>query len=126
MILCNIIQKFFFRFLTEIKVQFCNFSVVSNTLISQSFSGLIVGQFAWQSKMLMKPGKIRSLIIANFLVITTIIVYVGLLRQGYNPLWSVPLAEKYCTIPNGVKIETQPFFTIVRFAGAALGMGKSD
>ena len=72
----------------------------------------------------MKPGKLKSVLVANFLVVSAIIVYVGLMYKGFNPLWSIPLAEKYCTTPGGVKIETQPYYIIVRYAGAALGLGK--
>lgn len=87
------------------------------------FVGLIVGHVAWNSKWLVRLSKVWAVIVAAFLIFTAISTYSLLLSKGLDPLWAIPLALKYCTRSEYVKIDTQPFYLMIRFTGAALGLG---
>lgn len=54
------------------------------------------------------------------------LVWAGLLRWGYDPLWSVSKALKYCYDPVHVKVDTQPYFIMARFTGSAFGLGMKN
>ncbi|XP_042880672.1 glucose-6-phosphatase 2-like [Penaeus japonicus] len=85
--------------------------------------GLFVGHLAWSSSRLLKLKKVSAVAIAIFLLVSSVMTYYLLLSQGMNPLWTVSLALKHCSRPEYVKVDTQPYYLIMRFTGAALGLG---
>ncbi|KAG7162748.1 Glucose-6-phosphatase-like 2 [Homarus americanus] len=72
---------------------------------------------------LVRLSKVQAVILACFLFGTVMSAYSLLICYGMDPLWSLPLALKHCTHPEYVKIDTQPFYIVMRFTGAALGLG---
>lgn len=42
---------------------------------------------------------------------------------GFNPMWSVERAIKWCAKPENVHMDTTPFFSMMRYCGFFLGMG---
>lgn len=85
--------------------------------------GLVVGHIAWSSQWMVKLNTVWAVVIANSILVISVVTYVYLLSKGLDPLWSIPLALKYCMHTEYVKIDTQPFYIMVRFTGAALGLG---
>jgi len=85
--------------------------------------GLIIGQFCYQSKFLLKLNKVGAISMSCFIVSSAIGLYLFLISSGMDPLWSVPLALQYCSKSEYVKIDTQPFYLVMRMTGAALGLG---
>lgn len=49
--------------------------------------------------------------------------YALLLAVGFNPLWSVERALKWCANRDHVHLDTTPFFSMMRYIGFFLGMG---
>ncbi|XP_066971204.1 glucose-6-phosphatase catalytic subunit 1-like [Macrobrachium rosenbergii] len=85
--------------------------------------GLVVGHLAWSSQWLLRLNMLKAIVMANMLFAVSVLTYMFLMSQGLDPLWSIPLALRHCTHPENVKIDTQPFYLMVRFTGAALGLG---
>ena len=87
-------------------------------------SGLLVGNFAWNSPGLVRYSKLKAVLMAAFLITSAVSLYMLLLSKGMDPLWTLPLALKHCERVEYVRIDTQPFFLMTRFTGTALGLGK--
>lgn len=51
------------------------------------------------------------------------LTYFLLLASGFNPLWSVERAMKWCAKKEHVHLDTTPFFSMMRYLGFFLGMG---
>jgi len=49
--------------------------------------------------------------------------YAILRMMGFNPMWSVERALKWCAKREHVHLDTTPFFSIMRYTGFFLGMG---
>ena len=54
---------------------------------------------------------------------SAILTYILLLSMGFNPLWSVERALKWCAKREHVHLDTTPFFSMMRYTGFFLGMG---
>lgn len=55
---------------------------------------------------------------------SALLTYVTLLYVfGFNPLWSVERALKWCAKREHVHLDTTPFFSMMRYTGFFLGMG---
>ncbi|ROT82509.1 hypothetical protein C7M84_024321 [Penaeus vannamei] len=129
----NKVQKWFLAFLIYSLYICWNAMVFISRLYIQAhfvhqcimgvIAGLFVGHFAWSSKRLLKLTKTLSVVIAVFLILSSVMTYYLLLSQGMNPLWTVSLALKHCMRPEYVKVDTQPYYLIMRFTGAALALG---
>lgn len=87
-------------------------------------AGLLVGNVAWRTRWLIRMGRVRAVLVAVSLITIAVSLYNLLLAKGMDPLWSLPLALKYCTRPEYVRIDTRPFYLMTRFTGAALGLGE--
>ncbi|XP_068211417.1 glucose-6-phosphatase catalytic subunit 1 [Palaemon carinicauda] len=85
--------------------------------------GLVVGHLAWSSQWLLNLNMVKAVVLAIMLFAISILTFLFLTSQGLDPLWSIPLAMRHCAHPANVKIDTQPFYLMVRFTGAALGLG---
>ena len=60
-----------------------------------------------------------------FLISSSLGVYQTLIRLGHDPNWSLALAERHCRNSNWIWIDTTPFYSMMRFSGAALGLSMS-
>jgi glucose-6-phosphatase len=49
-------------------------------------------------------------------------VYGGLQVIGLDPDWSVARARRYCAHASWVYVDTTPFYALVRYSGAGLGL----
>ncbi|XP_054166775.1 glucose-6-phosphatase 2-like [Oppia nitens] len=49
--------------------------------------------------------------------------YALLKMMGFNPMWSVERALKWCAKREHIHLDTTPFFSIMRYTGFFLGMG---
>ncbi|KAK7080077.1 hypothetical protein SK128_021919, partial [Halocaridina rubra] len=83
---------------------------------------LVVGRISWSSGWMVKLNTIWAGIVASVLFATSILTYIYFLSQGMDPLWTIPLALKHCIRTEYVKIDTQPYYLMMRFTGAALGL----
>lgn len=54
---------------------------------------------------------------------SAMLTYALLLALGFNPLWSVERALKWCAKREHVHLDTSPFFSMMRYSGFFLGMG---
>ncbi|KAK4323697.1 hypothetical protein Pmani_005628 [Petrolisthes manimaculis] len=87
------------------------------------FFGLLVGNVAWRTRWLVRMGSTRTVTFTLFLITISASTYFMLLKKGMDPLWTLPLALKYCSQPEYVKVDTRPFYLMARFTGASLGLG---
>lgn len=57
-------------------------------------------------------------------IITTVLgVYFGLQFAGWDALWSMEKAIKWCIRREYIHLDTMPFYSFSRFSGVALGLG---
>ena len=63
--------------------------------------------------------------ISMFLISSALGVYMLLLKFGFDPNWSINLAKKNCENPQWIYIDTTPFYALMRFSGAAVGLSLS-
>lgn len=78
----------------------------------------------WRWDNQLGVGKLRSIVLAAALFLSAGSVWALMSRAGYDPLWSVGKALRHCYDPVHVKVDTQPYFIMARFTGAAMGLGK--
>lgn len=64
-------------------------------------------------------------IMSAFLLLFTLLFY-NFLFLFSNPAFSIPKAIKYCTNKDFIKLDTTPFYAVVRDSGAVLGVGMSQ
>ena len=57
------------------------------------------------------------------LFVSALSTYAILKMMGFNPMWSVERALKWCAKPEHVHLDTTPFFSMMRYTGFFLGMG---
>ncbi|MCL4138294.1 UNVERIFIED_CONTAM: hypothetical protein GTU68_033803 [Idotea baltica] len=87
------------------------------------FLGLVIGHISWTNKWLVKAHMIGSTAFAGFLFGSSLLVFEFLLYYGLDPLWSIPLARKYCYDAKFVHLNTQPVYVGLRFIAMAFGLG---
>lgn len=58
-------------------------------------------------------------------VVGIILTYHALTTLGYDPLWSIPMAQKWCANPDWVHPDTSLFFAVVRDVSCLAGFGCS-
>ncbi|XP_076060955.1 glucose-6-phosphatase catalytic subunit 1-like [Oratosquilla oratoria] len=87
------------------------------------FFGIAIGNFCFKTHFLTKVGRISMVIMAVFLITSSVGMYSLLLSWGLDPLWTIPLALKHCYRTQYVSVETQAFYLMMRFTGATLGLG---
>jgi len=86
---------------------------------------IIVNNFYTKSKWWTEWGTNKLLGMALFFPVSSYIVFLCLTFLGVDPNWSLELAGKYCASPSWVHVSTTPFYSVVRTAGAALGLVAS-
>ncbi|CAG2107974.1 unnamed protein product [Medioppia subpectinata] len=57
------------------------------------------------------------------LFVSALSTYAMLKMMGFNPMWSVERALKWCAKREHVHLDTTPFFSMMRYTGFFLGMG---
>ncbi|KAF2363779.1 Phosphatidic acid phosphatase type 2/haloperoxidase [Trinorchestia longiramus] len=86
-------------------------------------AGIVVGEFCWRCERLNHLGLWGSVMLSLFFFASSGSVWLGLVKFGYDPMWSVSKALRHCHDPVLVRVDTQPFFIMARFTGTALGLG---
>ena len=86
--------------------------------------GIVIGDFCWKCDKLCTLGMVKGVALSTFFFLSAGGVWLLLIQLGHDPTWSVDKALKYCYDPVHVKVDTQPYFIIARFTGAAFGLGK--
>lgn len=59
------------------------------------------------------------------LFLSALSTYAILRMMGFNPMWSVERALKWCANREHVHLDTTPFFSMMRYTGFFLGMGMA-
>ena len=59
------------------------------------------------------------------LLLSSMGVYMMLSIMEVDPSWSLKLAKKHCQSSDWIYIDTTPFYAMMRFSGAALGLSLS-
>lgn len=57
------------------------------------------------------------------LLASALLTFASLRAMGFNPMWSVDRAVKWCARLEYIHMDTTPFFSMMRYAGFLLGMG---
>ncbi|KAF7495371.1 Glucose-6-phosphatase [Sarcoptes scabiei] len=57
------------------------------------------------------------------LIGSAIMTYFTLILMGFNPHWSVERALKWCARPEHVRVDTTPFYSMMRYSGFFAGIG---
>lgn len=92
--------------------------------ISAFVCGIVVIKLAYHSQeWLTTHSRLTCLIKSLLFTISALGVYQGLLAQGINPDWSIAKALKWCKHQEWIYIDTTPFYALVRYSGAAFGLG---
>lgn len=60
------------------------------------------------------------------LLLGTILFYVGLQQIGVDFSWSIPVAKKWCSRAEWIRLDTTPFTSLARDCGALLGLGLAQ
>ena len=42
---------------------------------------------------------------------------------GDDPAWSINEAQRWCDKPENIHVDTMPFYSLMRYSGAAFGLG---
>lgn len=110
---------------------------VSRTYISAHFPhqvilGLIFGnlvlEIAYRNHKWLKWSTIRSIFTALGLLVSALAVHMlidKLMAKSGGANWSVAKAEKWCKKSDWIYVDTTPHYTLVRYAGAAMGLALS-
>jgi len=57
------------------------------------------------------------------LLSSALFTYLCLQLLGFDPLWSINLAKKWCSRPDYIHLDTTPFFSMMRYSGFFFGCG---
>uniref|UniRef100_A0A3Q3XQJ0 Glucose-6-phosphatase 3 n=1 Tax=Mola mola TaxID=94237 RepID=A0A3Q3XQJ0_MOLML len=91
-------------------------------VVAGSIAGVILGIVLSRRV----PGG-RSLVFLSVgLLLGTLILHNGLQRLGLNLSWSIPLAKKWCSHAEWIRLDTAPFSALTRDCGALLGLGLAQ
>eukprot|EP00095_Tigriopus_kingsejongensis_P011441 maker-scaffold222_size251774-snap-gene-1.20 protein:Tk11441 transcript:maker-scaffold222_size251774-snap-gene-1.20-mRNA-1 annotation:"hypothetical protein DAPPUDRAFT_316364" len=86
--------------------------------------GLLVIKLAYHNQSWLKAkSSFKSIVASSFFMISALGVFQGLLSYGFNPDWSIAKAMKWCQNKDWIYIDTTPFYALVRYSGAAFGLG---
>ena len=65
------------------------------------------------------------LLISTGLVCSALATFYLLTALGLDPNWSIQLAKRHCQNPDWIYVDTTPFYTMIRFSAAAVGLSLS-
>ena len=96
----------------------------------QCLAGLLVGLAAlhlaylpaWANRYCADRPAWVLLLWSLLLPASSLAVYCGLQAVGLDPDWSVVKAQRYCAHAAWVYVDTTPFYALVRYGGAAMGL----
>jgi glucose-6-phosphatase len=93
----------------------------------QCFLGLVLGvsvarQVYGTSKWL-NLKRAQWLSVASFILASAVGTYWTLLVSGSDPAWSISRAIKWCAKREYIHVDTTPFYSMMRYSGAAFGLG---
>ncbi|XP_031416554.1 glucose-6-phosphatase 3, partial [Clupea harengus] len=60
------------------------------------------------------------------LLVGTLVFHTALEKMGIPLSWSVALAKKWCSHPEWVRLDTNPFSSLMRACGALIGLGLAQ
>ncbi|XP_076342610.1 glucose-6-phosphatase 2-like [Tachypleus tridentatus] len=92
----------------------------------QCFLGIIFGFYLalTMTKISLDGLKLRHYVIMTIsLFVSALSTYFALWVVGLNPLWSVERAMKWCVKQEYIRLDTTPFFSVMRYCGYMLGLG---
>ncbi|KAK1794292.1 hypothetical protein P4O66_011178, partial [Electrophorus voltai] len=94
-------------------------------VIAGILAGLILGVFLNRTVPECRPllFHVRT---SMGLLLGTLIIHALLEKAGLNLSWSISLAKRWCSKPEWVRMDTTPFSSLTRDAGALLGLGLAQ
>jgi len=88
-------------------------------------TGLLIVRTLYKSPSWLQRSRAQLVMASLFLITSSLAVFSALLWAGFDPNWSIRLAQKHCKDPSWIYIDTTPFYAMVRFSGSALGLALS-
>ncbi|XP_072105018.1 glucose-6-phosphatase 3 [Mobula birostris] len=87
-------------------------------IITGAVLGFLLGQRIPENLKL-----IQYVVTSVVLLLSAMCLYWGLHYFGVNVAWTILLATKWCANPEWIRLDTRPFSSLSRDAGAILGLG---
>ncbi|KAK7919262.1 hypothetical protein WMY93_010546 [Mugilogobius chulae] len=86
--------------------------------ITGAILGVVLGQRVPEDRPLLFFVKVSF-----GLMLSALLFHAALMLIGIDLFWSIALAEKWCSRPEWIRLDTTPFSSMVRDGGALLGLG---
>lgn len=87
------------------------------------YLGVVTARRLYGSRKWMAMSRSQWLLAASFILATALSTYGLLLASGSDPAWSIRHAHKWCARQEYIHVDTTPFYSLVRYSGAAFGLG---
>lgn len=85
--------------------------------------GIVVARFVTNKLQMEQLGQKYFAAFTVFMFCTALGTYSILKSNGFNPLWTVEKATKWCVKKEYLHMDTTPFFSMMRYLGFCLGAG---
>lgn len=86
-------------------------------------TGICMAKLAFGSTEWMNFGRLRWILVSSIIMASALGTYSFLLLTGRDPAWSISEALKWCDKTENIHIDTMPFYSLMRYSGAAFGLG---
>ena len=86
-------------------------------------SGICMAKLAFGSTEWINFGRVRWILVSTVIMASALGTYLILLLTGGDPAWSISEALKWCDKIENIHIDTMPFYSMMRYSGAAFGLG---
>lgn len=87
------------------------------------YLGVLTARKVYGSTKWLSMSRTQWLLTASFILTTALSTYWLLLVSGSDPAWSIRHAYKWCARREYIHVDTTPFYSMVRYSGAAFGLG---
>ncbi|XP_041371597.1 glucose-6-phosphatase 2-like [Gigantopelta aegis] len=101
-----------FILLVEVNIVLCDESV-AGILLAVAFNSISTTSLSLK----------HYAMVSAMILISTVAAYYIILLLGFDPVWSVSVATKWCARPEWIHLDTTLFYAMVRDCSCLLGMG---
>lgn len=84
---------------------------------------MTVARQVYGSSKWLNLRRVQWLAVASFILASALATYWTLLASGSDPAWSISRAIKWCAKREYIHVDTTPFYSMMRYSGAAFGLG---
>ena len=85
--------------------------------------GITMAKLAFRSSKWIVFSRFQWLLVSIVIMGSALGTYWFLLLTGRDPAWLISEAMKWCDHKENIHIDTMPFYSLMRYSGAAFGLG---